>query len=280
MCGTGMDAGLRRRESSTSLKSTAIFNMFNAKFFVFFSLAALVAANPMERRAATNVFPTPPKTSSLSKPITVAAGQTFTPPDAYTRYDRGSGGCNGQSEGGDDDAVFLLQEGATLKNVVIGPNQSEGVHCLGSCTLDHVYFEDVCEDAITLKQKSGTSRINYGGAKKASDKIIQHNGGGTVIINSFYAEDFGKLYRSCGNCGTQYARHVEINDVWAVKGSVLAGINTNYGDTAKIRTTKVSSVKTICQKFTGNNSGDEPSENGSGPDSKYCLYATSDVTQA
>lgn len=249
-----------------------------SKLFPLVLLGSLVAANPLERRTATNVFPTPPTTSSLSKPITVKAGTTFTPSQAYTRYDRGSGACTDQAEGGDADAVFLLEEGATLSRVTIGANQAEGVHCLGSCTLDHVFFEDVCEDAITIKQKSGISRINYGGAKHASDKVVQHNGGGTVIINSFYVEDFGKLYRSCGNCGTQYKRAVEINDVWAVNGKVLAGINTNYGDTAKIRTTKAQSVKTICDKFTGNSSGDEPVEIGSGPDSKYCLYTSSDIT--
>ncbi|KAK0218811.1 pectate lyase C [Armillaria fumosa] len=229
--------------------------------------AAVVAANPLERRTATNVFPTPPTTSSLSSPITIAAGQTFTPSQAYTRYDRGSGACKGQTEGGDSDAVFLLQEGATLSRVVIGANQAEGVHCLGSCTLDHVYFEDVCEDAITIKQTSGTSRINYGGAKHAEDKVVQHNGGGTVIVNSFYVEDFGKLYRS-------YQRKVQINDVWAVDGDVLAGINS----TATIRTTTVDDVDTICERYEGNDTGDEPDELGSGPDSKYCLYSTSDIT--
>ncbi|KAF9466500.1 pectate lyase C [Collybia nuda] len=252
--------------------------MFTRQFFALVVVGTLVLADPVEKRAATNVWPTAPKTSSLSKPITVAAGATFTPPTAYIRYDRGSGACNDQAEGGDADAVFLLEEGATLKNVIIGANQAEGVHCLGSCTLDHVYFEDVCEDAVTIKQKSGISRINYGGAKHASDKVIQHNGGGKVIINSFYVEDFGKLYRSCGNCGTQYKREVEINDVWAVKGSVLAGINSNYGDTAKIRRTKATSVSTICQRFNGNNNGGEPTKAGSGPDSTYCLYTTADIT--
>ncbi|KIY62387.1 polysaccharide lyase family 3 protein [Cylindrobasidium torrendii FP15055 ss-10] len=251
----------------------------------FVALAAFAAATPAStsgeilRRTATNVFPTPPKTSSLSSPITVKAGQTFTPDSAYTRYDRGSGACTGQSEGGDADAVFLLEEGATLSRVVIGPNQAEGVHCLGSCTLDHVYFEDVCEDAITIKQKSGTSHINYGGAKHADDKVVQHNGGGTVVINSFYVEDFGKLYRSCGNCGTMYERHVQLNDVWAVDGSALVGINSNYGDTAKIRTTQVDDVNDICVRYKGNDDGDEPTKIGSGPDSTYCLYATSDITQ-
>ncbi|RXW20384.1 hypothetical protein EST38_g5486 [Candolleomyces aberdarensis] len=234
------------------------------------SAAAVFAANPahrrIERRAATNVFPTPPTTSTLSSPITVKAGQSFTPPQAYTRYERGAGTC-GSGEGGQADAVFILEEGATLNRVVIGKNQMEGVHCLGQCTINYVFFEDVCEDAITIKQTSGVSRINFGGAKGASDKIVQHNGGGKVIINSFYAENFGKLYRSCGNCKTQYKRSVEINDSWAVSGLNLVGINSNFGDTATIRRQKASNVKVICQKFTGNNSGKEPSQNGSGPDS-------------
>ncbi|KAJ7276706.1 pectate lyase C [Mycena rebaudengoi] len=252
--------------------------------FVFLALVLLVQANPlnvtMERRTATNVWPTPPTTISLSKAMTIAAGTTFTPAQPYTRYDRGAGACTEQAEGGDADAVFLLQEGATLSRVTIGANQAEGIHCLGSCTLDHVYFEDVCEDAITIKQTSASavSRINFGGAKNAADKIVQHNGAGTVIINSFYAQNFGKVYRSCGNCGTQFKRIVQINDLWAVDGDVVAGINTNFGDTATIRTTRVDNVDDVCVRYTGNSNGAEPVETGSGPDSKNCLYSTADVT--
>ncbi|KAJ7187114.1 pectate lyase C [Mycena filopes] len=258
--------------------------------FVFLAVAsslATVQANPtnatrtLTRRTATNVWPSVPTTSSLSKAMTIAAGTTFTPPLPYTRFDRGSGACKGQSEGGDADAVFLLAEGATLSRVTIGANQAEGVHCLGSCTLDHVYFEDVCEDAITIKQTSASavSRINFGGVSNADDKIVQHNGAGTVIINSFYAENFGKVYRSCGNCGTQFARHVQINDLWAVNGDVVAGINTNFKDTATIRTTQVDDVDDICVKYTGNSNGDEPVEIGSGSDSTSCLYSSSDIKE-
>ncbi|KAG8778370.1 hypothetical protein FRC15_010840 [Serendipita sp. 397] len=91
--------------------------------------------------------------------------------------------------------------GATLQNVIIGKNQAEGVHCSGPCTLKFVWFEDVCEDAITVKgDKAGEhSWIIGGGAYKAADKIVQHNGCGTVNIINFYANDYGKLYRSCGN---------------------------------------------------------------------------------
>ena len=55
------------------------------------------------------------------------------------------GACSGQSEGGDADAVFLVQSGGTVKNVIIGANQAEGIHCLGPCTIQNVWWEDVCE---------------------------------------------------------------------------------------------------------------------------------------
>lgn len=92
--------------------------------------------------------PTPTKSVTNSKVIEVAAGQVYD--GGWAKYDRGSGACHEQAEGGDADAVFLLRSGATLKNVIIGKNQAEGVHCDGPCTLEFVWFEDVCEDAITI----------------------------------------------------------------------------------------------------------------------------------
>ncbi len=56
--------------------------------------------------------------------------------------------CSGQSEGGDSDAVFEIEEGGTLSNVIIGPNQVEGVHCMGACTIENVWWEAVCEGRL------------------------------------------------------------------------------------------------------------------------------------
>ncbi|KAG9080425.1 hypothetical protein FRC06_006601, partial [Ceratobasidium sp. 370] len=221
-------------------------------------------------RAASCTFPSPPKTSSLSQPITV----TGTFDGGNVRFDRGSGACSGQSEGGDADAVFLLQSGATLQNVVIGANQAEGVHCLGPCNLYNVWFEDVCEDAITIKQTSGTSNIIGGGAKGASDKVVQHNGGGTVKIDSYCVQTFGKLYRSCGNCSTQYKRAVQISQIIGKSGSLLAGINSNYGDTATIdkASLQLTSVSSICDTYQGNSSGAEPTKLTSNTANAYCKF--------
>lgn len=69
----------------------------------------------------TGGVPTAVGTKTNSKVIEIAAGQTFD--GKWYRYDRGSGACNGQTEGGASDAVFLLKEGATLRNVIIGKNQ-------------------------------------------------------------------------------------------------------------------------------------------------------------
>ena len=70
---------------------------------------------------------------------------------------------------------------------------------MGACTLTNVWWSAVCEDALTLKG-NGNAVITGGGATGAEDKVIQHNGVGTVTIDGFTVVDFGKLYRSCGNC--------------------------------------------------------------------------------
>lgn len=47
------------------------------------------------------------------------------------KYDRGNGACNNQVEGGEKDTVFVLEDGATLRNVIIGKHQAEGIYCKG-----------------------------------------------------------------------------------------------------------------------------------------------------
>ncbi|EEU38652.1 uncharacterized protein NECHADRAFT_8181, partial [Fusarium vanettenii 77-13-4] len=201
-------------------------------------------------------------TSVLDAPMTIAAGETFDGKNVM--FDRGVS-CTGQDEGGDSDAVFILEAGASLSNVIIGPNQIEGVHCNGGCTLTNVWWDAVCEDAFSIKKQADgeTTTINGGGAKGAEDKVIQHNGGGTVVINDFTVSDFGKLYRSCGNCKEMPARHVKVSGGSASEGKVLVGINPNMGDTASISGISVTNVKEQCVAFNGVTDGSEPEKVGS-----------------
>ncbi|KAK9422221.1 putative Pectate lyase [Seiridium unicorne] len=216
--------------------------------------------------------------SVLSDVYTIAAGESFD--GGMYAYDRGVD-CEGQTEGGDSDAVFQIEEGGTLSNVIIGPNQMEGVHCQGACTLTNVWWSAVCEDAFTIKNQDAgdTTYISGGGAFGADDKVLQHNGGGSLSVSDFTVDTFGKLYRSCGNCDTMYERHVIMDGITAVDGNELAGINYNYGDSATFTNIAVSGVDDICVTYTGtDDNNEEPSEYGSGADGTYCIYSDSDIS--
>ncbi|PQE30894.1 pectate lyase protein [Rutstroemia sp. NJR-2017a WRK4] len=219
-------------------------------------------------------------TSALSAVQTIAAGASFD--GGMVMYDRGVS-CTGQSEGGDSDAVFQIEEGGSLSNVIIGPNQIEGIHCQGACTLTNVWWSAVCEDAFTIKNQAAgsTTKISGGGAFGAEDKVFQHNGAGTLSISDFTVDTFGKLYRSCGNCKTMYERHVIMDSITATDGKEIAGINYNYGDTATLTNIKASGVTDICVEYTGtDDNSEEPTEYASGADGKYCIYSASDVTSS
>ncbi len=197
-------------------------------------------------------------------------------------YGTGDLGSGGQDEG--QDPIFKLANGAVLRNVILGSPAADGIHCSGTCTLQNVWWEDVGEDAATFKgtSSSQTMTIDGGGARSASDKVFQHNGPGTMYIRNFEVSNFGKLYRSCGNCSTQHKRNVVISNVTiTAPGKSLAGINTNYGDTARFSGVTIvgdSSRKiVVCEKYRGVTSG-EPTKIGSGADGVNCLYSSSDIT--
>lgn len=85
----------------------------------------------------------------------------------------------------------------------------------------------------------------------------------SVTIDGFQVQDFGKLYRSCGNCKNNGGkRSVVIKNVKAKSGKTLVGINNNYGDTASFSNTCAESVKELCITYTGNNNGKEPPKSG------------------
>jgi hypothetical protein len=201
----------------------------------------------------------------------------------------GSGalGTGDQDEG--QDPMFTLADGATLKNVIIGSPAADGVHCLGSCTISNVWWENVGEDAATFKGGSSAKyTVSGGGAKGADDKVLQHNGGGTLTVSGFAVADFGKLYRSCGNCSTQYKRAVVLKNIEVTApGSSLVGINSNFGDTATFSGVTIvgdSGKKiSICVTYKGNNTGAEPTKvatykGSTGGDGTNCKFTAANVT--
>ena len=188
-------------------------------------------------------------------------------------------GDGGQSES--QDPMFELANGATIKNVIIGSPAGDGIHCLGTCTIQNVWWEDVGEDAATfLGTSGGTSYVIGGGARSASDKVFQHNGNGTVNISGFYVENAGKLYRACGNCTNSYQRHVVIDNVIVDSRPRSSPASTPTGATppASPASPSTTARASICDKYKGVPKGSEPTHIGSGADGVNCFYSASDIT--
>lgn len=128
--------------------------------------------------------------------------------------------------------------------------------------MTNVWFRDVCEDAISVLG-TGDATIIGGGAQEAKDKVVQHNGAGTVTIKDFTVVNAGKLYRSCGDCTNNEAkspRKVIVENVRAYGvTSDLIGINSNFGDEATI-SGSCGVTKNVCQEYKGVNKGNGKSE--------------------
>jgi hypothetical protein len=201
--------------------------------------------------------------------------------EEVTNFDGGMKRFTGNSSGGDEgqDPIFIVKNGGTLKNVIIGDPPADGIHCEGSCTLQNVWWEAVGDDAATLEGSSDSQvmTIDCGGVKGATDKVFQHNGPGKMVIKNFTVINSDKFYRSCGNCDEQHERHVELSNITTNMLHTLVGLNQNYGDTAKIQNIVASYGVKICERYQGNDNGDEPTSLGTGPDGTHCLYQPSDI---
>ncbi len=223
-------------------------------------------------------MPAATATVQLAATHVVPAGTTF---DGQNRRYNLSGG--GQAEG--QPALFDLQEGATIKNVIIGNLAADGIHCLGNCTVDHVWWEDIGEDAATALGPVGTvMNITCGAAYNGSDKTFQFNGRGEMRISRFYASNAGKLVRTCGDCtGNGGPRRVTVTDVITRDVPTIVGINSNFGDVATIRRVTVNNSGTsktkICQVYKGVVKGSGSSTAlGVEFNTPNCQVSTTDVT--
>lgn len=152
-------------------------------------------------------------------------GQTFTAGPAL--------GDGGQSES--QKPLFKLEDGASLKNVIIGNNGADGIHLYGDAKIDNVHFTDVGEDAITVKPNSDGKKSNVeitnSSFANATDKILQLNADTSLTVDNVKAKDFGTFLRTNG--GQQGDWDLNLNNISAQNGkysfvkSDSEGLNVN-----------------------------------------------------
>ncbi len=283
--------------SGSGTPSTISFGSTSLKKLTFEILAASAAPRIAELETYNGGGSTP-TTSPTASPSPTSGTGTPTgawPSSAGSVSVSGTINVTGTYDGGmktfccigdgsqdeDQDPMFSIANGGTLQNVIIGSPAGDGVHCEGTCTIKNVWWNDIGEDAATFKGTGGgTSYVIGGGAKSGSDKTFQHNGNGTVSISGFYLSGSGKLYRACGNCTTSYQRNVKIDNVLLNDIDMVAGINTNWGDTATITrvTLTNSSSAVVCGQYKGVAKGSEPTYLGEGWNNANCKVTQSDIT--
>jgi pectate lyase C len=115
-------------------------------------------------------------------------------------YNPGSGLGDGSQDEGQDPA-FRVENGATLRNAILGDNGVDGVHFYNGGNLQNFRWLNVGEDAFTIKS-SGTVTISGVTGVNGEDKFGQINAASTLNISNCIVDNAAKFIRQNG--GTSF----------------------------------------------------------------------------
>ena len=170
--------------------------------------------------------------------IVVKKGTTFD--GRGLRYTAGRAlGDGSQSES--QKPVFKLEDGARLVNVRLGSPAADGIHTHGNVTLQNIHWEDIGEDAMTIKE-SGTVILDGGSAKNGDDKVFQINAASTFRVSNFKADTAGKFIRQNGDTKFKVSVFIENCEIVNMKEAIfrtdssvstVSMINTRYRNIGK-----------------------------------------------
>lgn len=142
---------------------------------------------------------------SVSSTIKVTSGtydgrcKTFNPTSAL--------GDGSQSES--QKPAFRVENGATLKNVIIGNNGVDGIHVYNGGTLNNILWTNVGEDAMTVKSEGNVTVTNVEGYD-GEDKFIQVNAVTNLKVSNCIVNKMGKFLRQNG--GKTFAMSVSVDN--------------------------------------------------------------------
>ena len=281
----GSDASSSSSKSSSSKSSSSKSSSSKSSSSKSSSSVSSSSVSSSVSNGSINMtIPSATGTVTNSGSTTIPAGTTKSYGNQRIGVKNSTGSCEKEGQ----IPVFILEDGATLKDVIIagGLAGSDGVHCKGSCTIQNVYWEDVCEDAVTNKGDGATVTVKNVIIAGASDKALQHNGKkSTTVLQDSYIADTGKVWRSCGNCTNNGGpRNLTINNVKVGKAGSIAGANGNYGDKVTIRKLQIKGYKSgspkVCERYVGieKSGSKESTKIGEEWNTSTCDVSKTDVT--
>lgn len=150
-------------------------------------------------------------------------------------------GDGSQDEG--QDPVFRVENGATLRNVVIGANGADGVHVYNGGTLDNIHWMDVGEDAMTIKT-SGTVIVRNIEGFDADDKFFQINAASTLQVSNCIIHRAGKVLRQNG--GSTFPINVSLDrcDINTMDEGVFR--TDSPSSTARLTNSRLHDAGSVC----------------------------------
>jgi pectate lyase C len=161
--------------------------------------------------------PSPPQGGEITGSTCVSTGEVTVSQTIVVSAGVYDGGCRtynptlalgdgGQAEG--QQPVFRVENGATLRNVIIGLNGADGIHFYNGGNIDNVRWMNVGEDAFTVKEGTLNTPVTITRITgvNSQDKFGQINAPTTMTIRNCVIDDAGKAIRQNG--GTNFTAHV------------------------------------------------------------------------
>jgi pectate lyase C len=155
---------------------------------------------------------------TVNATIVVEAGEVYDGGCKIFRANPDTLGAGDQEEG--QLPIFRVNDGGTLRNVVIGASGADGVHTYGDVTLENIHWLDIGEDAMTVKE-SGTVNLNCGSSAHGDDKTFQVNAASTIFISNFTATDAGKFMRQNGDTTFEVNVTIDHCDISSMDESIF-----------------------------------------------------------
>jgi len=147
-------------------------------------------------------------TSTGSQSITATVLVTSGTYDGGCKTFNPSGDLGDGSQDEGQDPAFRVENGATLRNAILGNNGVDGVHFYNGGNLQNFRWTNIGEDAFTVKS-SGTVNISGVSGFQGDDKFGQINAASTVNISNCIVDNVAKVIRQNG--GTDFKISVYID---------------------------------------------------------------------
>ena len=136
-----------------------------------------------------------------------------------------------------------VENGAALRNVIIGNNGVDGIHVYNGGTLDNIRWTNVGEDALTIKS-SGTVNVRNISGYNGEDKFVQVNAASTLNVSNCIVDNMGKFLRQNGSTTFKIIANVDRCQISNMKEGIFRTDSPN--SEARITNSRLRNAGSIC----------------------------------